>query len=1314
MSAKTGCVPSNSDKPIKRIKEKKRFKVKSLFRQYFPFYSIECQANCIGMLSLGSAIPTRCRHDLSSFSLRRPHWLPEVLLVGRVCVGSLFLLPFQLESASLAQVSAGGLGTRVNGSAYGRCQVGTCAVHGGTRAGNNLFHRLGQLDTRSGIKEVRIDTVGRGNVILGVVHPEGTFLNTPLTLSSSANLFLLSPGGLWLGQGSQFNKIPNLLLSTGLALELPGGRFDALHSSRSDLMGLGADPTLHFDAVATPVGQGLVMGARGAGALVIDRALLSLEGGLIVDAPTSPLTLRDAHLRTGRALRLSGQGFSLRDGSLSVGEPGRRGPIDVRSNQDPLSGSFGRGEIEGVRMSGNQINISAGSLRVLDSHISSPKGWVELQTTNPVGQPSDLSLIGTQIDLQPELAADAWNPQILRRLHSDGRTEEIRNPIPHIGLFSRGNLEIERSVLDASMRLSSEAQPSPERILESLPERAGVFFAEAARNLSLQASILRVEASHNLAGYVLMEAGKDLPGATSQGKLLVKESQLSTSYGAGGGGMVLQADDGLAVFNSSLTAITDRWPQVAGSPHPTFFGGKITLYNQSKTTPLLVSASTLSANHHTASGPLSSPFLDPDSVQDGFGFFGHTKAWTAGLHDTYSGGYMQLYSKAGVRVEAVSRLDVSSFDPASGKLDTLAGTIVVLNSGPAPIELEGSRLEGRTGTAKAITNDNLKAGTMYIFSDGDIRILDTRLDLSGADPQDFSSALAYPFLNISAGKELSIAGPSVLISRGSFSISLDDGLINNDPTEDAALTRILANESTAIGEIYFSPPTRSVDDVLLGFQDFVDTSRVVFEQAYAGSGAAPFAWAPPLASPPPNAFPPLEIPQQPKSSGGSLAMAAEAKPDAAQQLVEGQQQALADAVASLGLSPDSGRVRSVAELQKRLLRVQQATSGHPASSKPGQGPSLASHLYRPAILQLGLAELPGDQIQIKAILLLAKGEPLSFSQTLPAERVKRSIRQFQRQLSRKESIDPAQGAGAELSNWLLAPLAEALRASGANALLIAADRGLQAIPYGALPFGDQPLAERYALSVSPSLGLLELDGNRASTKGLLLAAGASRFQQPLEPLPMVPRELAALATEQAATLLVNEQFTVDALQRLALQERFRQLHIATHAEFEPGRQDAAKLYTPSGSMSLKALSNSLRTRSPDRPMDLITLSACHTALGDEQSELGFVGMALQAGARSAIGTLWEVDDAATAAFFIQFYRYLYGGLEKDQALQATARAFQNGAVRLQGDGLIGPAVRTSGDAMLVRIDSPEGQRRFAEGLRHPHYWAGMVLTGSPW
>ena len=93
------------------------------------------------------------------------------------------------------------------------------------------------------------------------------------------------------------------------------------------------------------------------------------------------------------------------------------------------------------------------------------------------------------------------------------------------------------------------------------------------------------------------------------------------------------------------------------------------------------------------------------------------------------------------------------------------------------------------------------------------------------------------------------------------------------------------------------------------------------------------------------------------------------------------------------------------------------------------------------------------------------------------------------------------------------------------------------------------------------------------------------------------------------------------------------------------------------------------------------LSACRTALGDSDSELGFAGLALQAGSRSAIGTLWYVDDVATSAYFLQLYRYLDQGVQKADALRATRQAMATGKVRLQGDKVIGsdgipPAHRT--------------------------------------
>jgi len=127
------------------------------------------------------------------------------------------------------------------------------------------------------------------------------------------------------------------------------------------------------------------------------------------------------------------------------------------------------------------------------------------------------------------------------------------------------------------------------------------------------------------------------------------------------------------------------------------------------------------------------------------------------------------------------------------------------------------------------------------------------------------------------------------------------------------------------------------------------------------------------------------------------------------------------------------------------------------------------------------------------------------------------------------------------------------------------------------------------------------------------------------------------------------------------------------------------------------------------PIDLIAFSACRTALGDPDSELGFAGLALQAGARSAIGTLWYVDDVATSAYFIQAYRYLQQGIPKAEALQFTRRDFASGRVQLSGDQILAG----DGQVLLTGLTTAQ-QRRVADGLSNPYFWAGIELLGSPW
>ena len=114
-------------------------------------------------------------------------------------------------------------------------------------------------------------------------------------------------------------------------------------------------------------------------------------------------------------------------------------------------------------------------------------------------------------------------------------------------------------------------------------------------------------------------------------------------------------------------------------------------------------------------------------------------------------------------------------------------------------------------------------------------------------------------------------------------------------------------------------------------------------------------------------------------------------------------------------------------------------------------------------------------------------------------------------------------------------------------------------------------------------------------------------------------------------------------------------------------------------------------------------------MGDEKRELGIAGLALQAGASSAMGNLWYVDDVVAAAFSVAFHRALQQGLAKDQALQQTQQRFRQGLIRVRGDQIVNEYQET-----LISGLTSADQARLATTLRHPYFWAGMVLSGRPW
>jgi CHAT domain-containing protein len=425
------------------------------------------------------------------------------------------------------------------------------------------------------------------------------------------------------------------------------------------------------------------------------------------------------------------------------------------------------------------------------------------------------------------------------------------------------------------------------------------------------------------------------------------------------------------------------------------------------------------------------------------------------------------------------------------------------------------------------------------------------------------------------------------------------------------------------------------------------------------------------------------------------------------------------------------------EMQRQVQQIRFGAGGFPSGQLRSQrgdqsswiasttllaaGPALPSFQrssYQPAVIHLRFSEerpTPSPAARSKGtdafldITLIPLAGPVEGRRVEVSKKLfLEQLRDLYGRLSRQESLDPAnpKAAARQLFNQLIGPIIPQLQAKGVTTLLIAADRGLQAIPFAALHDGSKYFGDRYSFSITPSLALTNLSAPEAVDKVLLLA-GASKFDG-LAPLPLVPQELQEIGAKSTASIFLNRDFTPDVLLEKAADPRYSRIHIATHAEFLPGGPSSSYLYSGVGPIPLTAF-NRLRLQRKGAPLDLITFSACRTALGDPNSELGFAGLAVQAGARSAAGTLWYVDDVASSAYFQQMYRYLDQGVPKAEALQLTRQAFLRGFVQLEGDRLLGP-----NGSILLRNLTKEQQRRVKDGLQNPYFWAGVELIGSPW
>ena len=285
-------------------------------------------------------------------------------------------------------------------------------------------------------------------------------------------------------------------------------------------------------------------------------------------------------------------------------------------------------------------------------------------------------------------------------------------------------------------------------------------------------------------------------------------------------------------------------------------------------------------------------------------------------------------------------------------------------------------------------------------------------------------------------------------------------------------------------------------------------------------------------------------------------------------------------------------------------------------------------------------------VVIDPILLLDRTELLvslpsglkRFSVPVGAEALTQEVREFRRKLEKRTTREYLPHAQ-KLYDWLIRPLESDLAAFPVDTLVFVPDGALRTIPMAALHDGKQFLVAKYAVGITPSLNLTDPRPiKREDMK--VLAVGVTEAVQGFPALPNVSAELQALHTLLGSETLVDREFLAANLEKKLKDERFTIVHVASHGEFG-NEVDKTFLLTFDEKLSLDRLNQMVGVfRFRDDPLELLTLSACETAAGDDRAALGFAGMAIKAGARSALATLWNINDEASVDLVVDFYREL--------------------------------------------------------------------------
>ncbi len=288
-----------------------------------------------------------------------------------------------------------------------------------------------------------------------------------------------------------------------------------------------------------------------------------------------------------------------------------------------------------------------------------------------------------------------------------------------------------------------------------------------------------------------------------------------------------------------------------------------------------------------------------------------------------------------------------------------------------------------------------------------------------------------------------------------------------------------------------------------------------------------------------------------------------------------------------------------------------------------------------------------------AVILSTTGQPLRYYTTrVSRAEIDQTLNKLLIGLNPVSDAKERDRLSQQVYNWLIRPAEVDNAFKHTKTLVFVLDGRLRNIPMAALYDGQRYLIEKYAVALSPGLQLLPARQLQQNQIGAIVG-GISESRSGFSALPAVESEVQQISKTVSASQLMNQEFTSAALSDRVKNSNANVVHLATHGQFS-SRQEDTFLLTWDGQVRIQELAELLKARAGNssRAIELLVLSACDTATGDDRAVLGLAGLAVKSGARSTIAALWPVKDKAAAMLMSNFYKELQKpGITKAEALR---------------------------------------------------------------